>query len=418
MRPYRAALLGLLLLLAAGWVFLIRNGLPGSAQVPVAETATAQPLRVGNLLVTPHLPTLPVNYLLVGSTPIYTGYHTPGIEGFRGLTDTMLVVQIRPSGLIRILSVPRDTMVDLPGQGTQKINSANPFLGPSGMVQAVSELTGLPIRAYLIVNLQALRDFTRAVGGVRVYVPEPMDYTDHAAHLFIHLAPGTQRLSGRQAEAFIRFRHDPLGDIGRVQRTEAFLRAAAGQLLTPAGLSHLPAISAVLAKDTLSDLSPQDFSFVLGAALRHPRLQSFLLPGRYGSAGGISYWISDPASIQAMVDSFFLPRAKEIRTALDAKAAPVALVNVDGPPGTARLALARLRARGFQNAFIAQDLGSQPGQTVVLSDLSRSAAAQVRAALGFGQVEISGQGVLGAAVTVWLGADAAAGLRASKAPAS
>lgn len=131
---------------------------------------------------------------------------------------------------------PRDTRVRLPGFGVAKINAANVVGGPALTAQVVSQLLGgIPIDRYVRLNTEALEALIDAVGGVEVYVPEPMHYVDRTQQLFITLQPGWHRLNGKQAHHFARFRHDQLGlgDIGRVQRQQELLRALSRELLSP-----------------------------------------------------------------------------------------------------------------------------------------------------------------------------------------
>ena len=240
------------------------------------------PLSIGQFLVFPHVPTARVTYLIAGVTPEYSGYHQRAPEAFKGLTDSMLLMQLDPlKNVVHALSLPRDTRVTLEDQKVHKLNAALPLLGPDGLVRTVSTLTGLDVRGYLLINLDAVRELTDAVGGVRVFMPEDMDYDDTAANLHIHLKRGDQVLQGGDAEAFIRFRHDALGDIGRTQRQQTYLKALAKVLLSPAVLTHLPAISAVLNRDTRMNLTSTDVSGEIGMMLKRPTLEAALLPGAF-----------------------------------------------------------------------------------------------------------------------------------------
>ena len=95
----------------------------------------------------------------------------------------------------------------------------------------------MPIDGYVLLSLNALRDLTNASGGVSLNVPERMKYDDNAGHLHVDLQPGMQHLSGAQVEGFLRFRHDNLGDIGRVTRQQLYLTGAGPQADQPAELA-------------------------------------------------------------------------------------------------------------------------------------------------------------------------------------
>ncbi|MZP87928.1 LytR family transcriptional regulator, partial [Escherichia coli] len=128
----------------------------------------------------------------------------------------------------------------LPGHGWHKVNAASPLGGPELMKEAVARITGVRPDRYVVVSLEALRRGVDALGGVRVCVEKPMRYQDQAAGLVIDLEPGCQVLSGAQAEGYLRFRKDALGDIGRIQRQQAFFHALKDQLFSLPGLLRLP----------------------------------------------------------------------------------------------------------------------------------------------------------------------------------
>jgi len=170
------------------------------------------------------------------------GWRDDGFSGNPGRWNHEIAHLYSPDGQVRLLSIPRDTWVNVPGWGYGKINSANRRGGPDTLVQAVQQLTGLHVDAHALLSLNALRDLTDAAGGVNLTVPEDMRYDDTAGRLHINLKAGPQHLNGQQAEGFLRFRHDALGDIGRVSRQQMFLGALAARLRSPLNAWRLPAV--------------------------------------------------------------------------------------------------------------------------------------------------------------------------------
>lgn len=416
----RSALLFLLLGLAAGdaWLLHVRSLAVATLQHAAASgpelkprPATPSPLSLGRFLVFPAPPTHALNLLIAGVSPSYSGYHQQAPENFRGATDSLMLVQLDPvSNSVRTLSLPRDTQVEFPGQGTHKLNAALPDLGPDGLVQTVEILTGLKLDSYLLVNLNGVRDLTDAVGGVDLNIPERMQYDDTAAKLHIDFAPGQQHLTGTQAEAYIRFRHDALGDIGRAQRQQAFVRALSKTLLTPAGLTHLGAFSTVMEQDTRSDISSSQVSAALWMALRRPRLETVLLPGSFLTQDRVSYWKTDPAQVAGTLKEFgtFLPQAENTgKEALPT----VALIGAGASPGTLTTLRNSLVRQGYPDVRISEETAPQVSTTEILSNSELTAAQRLQQALGFGEARRSGEGVLWAALTVWAGPDAAKGVR-------
>jgi polyisoprenyl-teichoic acid--peptidoglycan teichoic acid transferase len=245
----------------------------------------------------------PLTVLVAGASPKYAGYHLAAPEDFRGLADTMMLAQFNPqTKSVKLLSLPRDTRIRLAGYGWSKLNSALPRLGPAGIRQAVADLTGIRPDAILVISLAASRAAVDAVGGVSLTVPQRMQYRDSAAKLDIDLHPGLQRLSGREAEGFLRFRHDRLGDIGRVARQQAFVKAFLAQLRQPAGLLGLPQLGAALMRHTQTDLSRQQVAQISGLLLQRPQFATLMLPGDFGRLGGVSFWLPNQGEIAALVE--------------------------------------------------------------------------------------------------------------------
>ena len=352
----------------------------------------------------PRPPSRAVNYLIAGVAPDYRAPHVRAPETFRGNTDSLLLVQLDPvTNTVRTLSLPRDTRVKLPGLGWRKLNAALPTLGPAGMVQAVETLTGLHIQAYVLVNLNGVRHLTDALGGVDIYVPQNMTYDDTAAGLHIHLRKGWRHLSGPQAEQFVRFRHDAMGDIGRAQRQQTFVKALARRLLAPSGAARLSALPTALRNDLRTNIRAADISAGLGLALHWPRVETFLLPGRFLTVNRVSYWSVDAAAARRMLVNFGRARPSAPR---DVRTLRVALIGTGGTSAQLAGARARLRRAGYTNVFVSQREIPPGRASAVLSNESVGEARRVRRDLRFGEARASGQGSVFADVTVWVGWDA------------
>ena len=104
---------------------------------------------------------------------------------------------------------------------------------------------------YVLLDFAAFEKLVDALGGVTIDVPKRMYYVDRAQKLIIDLQPGPQRLDGRRALGYVRFRHDALGDIslvdpasgqydGRVERQLQFVRAVAREVTKPRALLRMP----------------------------------------------------------------------------------------------------------------------------------------------------------------------------------
>jgi polyisoprenyl-teichoic acid--peptidoglycan teichoic acid transferase len=352
----------------------------------------------------PSVPKQPITFLLAGVGHHYVGYHTRGSlenDFMLGLTDTMVLVQLNPvQNAIKVLSIPRDTHVGAGNTTRDKINAAM-LGGFDSSVRAVEGLLNLKLDGYVFVSIDGTKALVDALGGVRVYVPQVMQYKDSAAKLEINLKPGWQVLTGRQAEGFVRFRYDNLGDIGRAQRQQAFFRALLDKLQQPASWGRFPKLAKVFEQHVRTNLTRAEIGGALGLLSKRPRVDTLLLPGDFGRLGRYSFWLPDAKAVQAMVDSHL--RSNKDSAARDPFELSIALVSTDA--ARVKRALAQLKAAGFRFVWQADVVPGDPSRTEVLSSSNLLEARVIRSALGVGSERVSGEGVLGADITVRLGSD-------------
>ena len=215
-----------------------------------------------------------------------------GSDMVGGNTDVMAAVQVQ-NGITRITQVPRDTYVKTSDHGVLKANALYGVLGPKAVKEEVSALLGAPIEKHLKVNLAAVNKVADALGGVEVEVPKRMVYQDRTQGLFIDLYPGRQVLKGQDLEGFLRFRHDAMGDLGRMERQRQVINQVFSKLTQPASLAQLPALLKIAGEDIHTDLSPLEITQLIGA-MAHTKLSTARLPGREYWESDLSYWM--PAS--------------------------------------------------------------------------------------------------------------------------
>lgn len=155
-----------------------------------------------------------------------------GISGHR--SDTILVLHIPSNGgPATLISLPRDSYVQIPGYGGNKINAAFAFGGPRLLAKTVQNATGLRIEHYMEIGFGGLVNVVNAVGGVRICLRGPIK--DPASGL--NLKAGCQNLDGAEALGYVRTRHDFSNqDLQRVQNQRIFLRALLGKLTSPGTL--------------------------------------------------------------------------------------------------------------------------------------------------------------------------------------
>jgi LCP family protein required for cell wall assembly len=146
-------------------------------------------------------------------------------------TDTIMLVYIPPGGKSALISIPRDSYVDIPRHSKNKINAAYAFGGPELLVQTVEQNTGLRLDGYMEIGFGGFVNIIDALNGIRMCLPNAIK--DRDSHL--DLPKGCQTLSGTEALGYVRMRKaDPRGDLGRVERQREMLAAVAKKAASPA----------------------------------------------------------------------------------------------------------------------------------------------------------------------------------------
>lgn len=253
------------------------------------------------------IPSGKLNILVMGVDYSYDNHNRVSRNG---RSDTLALVQFDPfKNGINIISIPRDSYVDIPGYGKDKINSAFAKGHQELARKTVSSLLGIDIDGYMIINLQGLIDLVDRLGGLKIYVEKDMSYKDSWGHLNIDLKKGLQKLNGDQAQGFIRFRHDALGDITRVQRQQSFLKVLFRKMASPAGLVRLPWVIPALHSAVETDIPVSELAKIANFARMLPpeKITTCTLPGNFsGPDSPVSYWLLDDADIRDLVRSLRL----------------------------------------------------------------------------------------------------------------
>ena len=212
-------------------------------------------------------------------------------------TDVMVTLQLK-DGRTELTQVPRDTYIDSHNDGVMKANALYSTGGPEMVKQELSRLLNARVDRYLVLNLDAVQRLADALGGVEVDVPKRMYYVDNSQGLYIDLYPGRQLLKGAELEGFLRFRHDELGDIGRMERQKLVLAEVFRKLANPAMVGKLPQLMKIAGSDLRTDLSPLDMG-TLVTAMATTKLSSSRLPGAPYWHDDLSYWMPDASAAQA-----------------------------------------------------------------------------------------------------------------------
>jgi LCP family protein required for cell wall assembly len=202
-------------------------------------------------------------------------------------SDTIVVT--RAGG--GMLAVPRDTLVDIPGVGQDKINAAFASGGPELTVETLENLTGVQINDYVVLHFGGVEEIVDALGGITLEVDQPIRVGIDGRRVYI--PEGTHTLDGLQALAYVRYRGGPTADIGRIGRQQKFLRALAREATSPAKLLRLPATARATWRNIDTNMNPLEAArFAVRTRLSGIE-DAELYPGTPKYIGGISYWVPD-----------------------------------------------------------------------------------------------------------------------------
>jgi polyisoprenyl-teichoic acid--peptidoglycan teichoic acid transferase len=332
---------------------------------------------------------------------------------FAGRSDTMMLIRIDPDrNTTNVLSIPRDTQVELPGQGVEKINYANVVGGSKLTAQVVSEnLNGVPIDRYVRVSTGAFRELIDLVGGVRIYVPEDMKYDDETQQLHIDLKKGWQTLNGKQAEQFARFRNGGNGDIGRVQRQQQLIHTLREKLTNPMVVAKLPQAIELFQTYIDTNLSPEEMLSLVsfGLGIQKDDFHMVMLPGRFSSPEEYtaSYWLMDQMGKDQVMQEFFeISSVAVLSQHSNFTDARIAVQNASHDPELGSRVAAYLQSQGFSNVYVVDDSSEPEAKTqIIVQRGDLQGASMLKQMVEVGQVVSASTGDLESDFTLRVGDD-------------
>ncbi|QIX25588.1 LCP family protein [Nocardioides sp. JQ2195] len=216
-----------------------------------------------------------------------SGRWQPGVAR----SDTLMLLHIESDHrAAQLVSIPRDSWVDIPGHGRSKINAAFSWGGPSLAARTVEQNLDLRIDHMMIIDFDGFKDVTEAIGGVKVFVPDTVTDPRSGA---TDWERGFHHLEGDRALHYVRTRYSlPGGDFDRINRQQNFLRTvldkltSRGVLLNPVRVSRLA--------DTLGELVMVD------AGLTNGKLRDLAIDSRHLRSGAMRF-LTAPNSGSGMV---------------------------------------------------------------------------------------------------------------------
>lgn len=218
-----------------------------------------QPASIPDLQVGPEKTLKPFTLLLIG---------IDSRDGEKARSDTMILCTIHPSDQrVYLLSVPRDSFMELPGRGYDKVNHAMAFGGPGMVKKSLQNFLGIKIDRYMTIDFDGFRKIVDELGGVEINVKKRMKYTDPTDDTYIDLQPGLQTLNGKQALDYARYRKSDLGrddsDYERIVRQQELMKSLAGKGDSVESFLKAFKLMDILGKHVKTDLTQQEISSLL-----------------------------------------------------------------------------------------------------------------------------------------------------------
>lgn len=278
------------------------------------------------------------------------------------------------------ISIPRDSRVEIPGRGRlDKINAAYAYGFAPLSIEAVKNLTGISPDYYVVADTAGFEKMVDLLGGVDLYVEKDMHYDDNSQDLHIHLKKGYQHLNGKQAMGYVRFRHDRLGDIGRIQRQQEFLKAVARRLLVVSNWPKLPQIvreARSVVVDTNMTVSELLYLAQELRGIGGENIELHILPGRPQTINGISYWIVDEDKASELIASVFGGHSGLGSTTVE-------VLNGAGKKGLATNVAKTLEQNGFRVVKVSNaDSFSYSKSLIIFNPESQEGAQEIAHILG------------------------------------
>jgi polyisoprenyl-teichoic acid--peptidoglycan teichoic acid transferase len=230
-----------------------------------------------------------------GTTLLLFGIDSKAGEPAR--SDTIMLMRFNPkTHTINQLSIPRDTRVELPGRGYDKINTAMFWGGPSLAVKTVKRFLGVKVNHVMVVSFQGFPRLVNAVGGVDLNVPKTVTTVAGKYGRTVVFKKGMHHFDGKNAMLYVRIRYVD-DDFHRAARQQQFVQALQSTIAKPSNVTKLPEIGKRFMSGVATDLTTNQILELAYLKWRAKGGKKLVMVGTPGYDGGVAY-VYPPSSAQ------------------------------------------------------------------------------------------------------------------------
>jgi LCP family protein required for cell wall assembly len=322
---------------------------------------------------------------IFGAVPERVNFLILGVDEGKTRTDTIIAGSFLPkNGVLRVVSVPRDTYVVMPNDRLTVVKSYNPYVSDDGVmkltevkhhagaengvqyaVAQVQELLGVTFDFYMEIDIEGFRGVVDAVGGVEFDVPARMTHDDP----YINLYPGVQLLDGKAAEGLVRYRGYANGDKGRVETQQKFLKALIKRMFEDGNaLKSVPAMASAFLQYVDTDFPLADVPKYAGYIkdFTPNNIESYVLPSSPYKFRGKSFEKLDEAATAEIIDAIFYQKDASDGAPESSLGKTIAVLNGGYVSGLAAKTRDALGADGYDVAAIGDYDGVKEPHTRII----------------------------------------------------
>ena len=226
-----------------------------------------------------------------------------GIDDAR--SDFMVVARYnKEDGKIAMMSIPRDTRVEITNYGYDKINSA--VARKEGIplaMETVSKLLDIPVHYYVELSFKGMEKIINKIDGVEIYVPQDMFYSDPTQNLFINIKKGKQVLDGKNSVDFVRYRSGYAdADLGRIKAQQDFIREFATKMTNPKIIPKSFSILQDMSNYVKTNMEEKEIAFYALKLkdLKIDNIKMYTLPGEARYIDKKSYYLCDEQKLREL----------------------------------------------------------------------------------------------------------------------